>query len=257
MTNLFIFILYLFSFIFGICIGSFLNVVIYRVPNGISVVKGRSYCTICKKQIKFYDNIPILSWIILKGKCRNCKSPISIRYLIIELLGGISALLCSYCYGLFTVKTLVIFIACVILISIAYIDYDIMIIPNGLNIALIFPAVISIFVFNNVKIIERVIGFLCVSLFMLILTVIINGAFGGGDIKLMAVAGFMLGYKSILLAFMIGIIFTGIYAIVKVLAKKLSKDDHIAFGPGLCIGIYFSMLYGKQILDWYLNMCII
>lgn len=255
MANLYIFILYLFSFIFGVCIGSFLNVVIYRVPKGISVAKGRSYCPVCKNQIKFYDNIPILSFLILKGKCRNCKCNISIRYEIVELLGGISALLCSYSYGLFTVKALVAFISSAILISIAYIDYDTMTIPNGLNIALIFPAVASVFVFNNVTILQRVIGLFCVSIFMLIITLIINGAFGGGDIKLMAVAGFMLGYKNIILAFVMGIIITGIYAIIKVISKKISAKDHIAFGPGLCIGILVAILYGKQIVNWYLNLC--
>lgn len=256
MVNLYIFILYLFSFVFGICICSFLNVVIYRVPNEISVAKGRSFCPSCKAQIKFYDNIPLLSWAILRGKCRNCKCQISVRYPIVEFLGGIVAVLCSYCYGLFTVKTLIAFMASAILISIAYIDHDTMTIPNGLNIALIFPAVISVFVFNEIGIFERVIGLICVSLLLLIMTLVISGAFGGGDIKLMAVAGFMLGYKNILLAFMIGIIITGIYAIIKVVLKKLTKKDHIAFGPGLCFGIFISMLYGKEILDWYLNLCI-
>ena len=257
MTNLYIFILYLFTFVIGICIGSFLNVVIYRVPNGVSFAKGRSYCPACKQQIKFYDNIPLLSWIILKGKCRNCKSNISIRYPIVELLGGISAILCSYRFGLFTVGSLITFISSAILISITYIDYDTMTIPNGFNIALIVPATISAFIFKEIKIYERLIGLLSVSLLMLIITMIVKGAFGGGDIKLMAVAGFMLGYKNILLSFFIGIIITGIYAIIKLATKKLNKKDHIAFGPGLCIGIFISMLYGSQILNWYMNLFII
>lgn len=255
MLDVYMFILYLFSFIFGICIGSFLNVVIYRVPKEISVAKGRSFCPFCKEQIKFYDNIPLFSWMFLRGKCRKCKSPISIRYPIVELLGGITAVLCSYRFGLFTLKTLVAFCATAILISVAYIDHDTMTIPNGLNIALIFPSIAAIFVFKEVDILERVIGFFCVSLLLLIITLLINGAFGGGDIKLMAVAGFMLGYKNILVAFMIGIIITGFYAIIKVVLKKVSKKDHMAFGPGLCIGIFTAMLYGNQILDWYLNLC--
>ncbi|PKM60228.1 MAG: prepilin peptidase [Firmicutes bacterium HGW-Firmicutes-4] len=245
------FILYVYIFVIGIVIGSFLNVVIYRVPLEISVAKGRSFCPHCHAQIKGYHNIPVFSYLWLRGKCADCGEPISIRYPLVELFTGLIAILIFAVYG-FSFQWLVVFSAGAILIGITMIDFDTMTIPNGLVIALMAPALLSFFFFPQLGILSRVIGIFVISLPMLILVLFIPDAFGGGDIKLMAVAGFMLGWGNTLLAAFIGLLLGGAVAVV-LLAKK-TPDKHMAFGPYLCIGIMTALLFGDIIIQWYLNL---
>ncbi len=246
------FLLYAFVFLLGICIGSFLNVIVYRIPKKISIAKGRSFCPDCNTKIKDYDLIPILSFLFLKGKCRNCKKEISLRYPFVEMLTGVLAVLIFINFD-FTAKAFLAFAFCAILVAITLIDYDTMEIPNSLIIAIIPLAIISYFLFPEISLLDRAIGFVCVSVPMLLLTMLIPDCFGGGDIKLLAVSGLILGWKYILLATFIGILIEGAYVIIKMLLKKLKKGDHIAFGPALCAGIYLSLLYGDKILKWYFS----
>jgi leader peptidase (prepilin peptidase)/N-methyltransferase len=245
------FILYLYIFVVGIVIGSFLNVVIYRVPKELSFAKGRSFCPHCQAQIKGYHNVPVFSYLWLRGKCADCGEPISIRYPLVELVTGLMAILIFAVYG-FSFQWLVVFTAGAILICITMIDFDTMIIPNGLVIALMAPALLSFFFFPQVGILSRVIGIFVISLPMLALALFIPDAFGGGDIKLMAVAGFMLGWGHTLLATFIGLLLGGAVA-VYLLAQK-TKDKHMAFGPYLCIGIMTALLFGDIIIQWYFNL---
>ncbi|MEL7661670.1 prepilin peptidase [Acetobacterium wieringae] len=245
------FILYLYIFVIGIVIGSFLNVVIYRLPREVSVAKGRSFCPNCNAQIKGYHNIPLFSYLWLRGKCADCGGPISIRYPLVELFSGLLAVLVFAVYG-FSFAWLVVFSAGAILICITMIDFDTMTIPNGLIIALMAPALLSFFVFPQVGLLSRVIGIFIISLPMLALALFIPDAFGGGDIKLMAVAGFMLGWGNTLLAAFIGIVLGGVVA-VYLLVKK-TADKHMAFGPYLSIGIMTALLFGDIIIGWYLNL---
>ncbi|NBK97555.1 MAG: prepilin peptidase, partial [Erysipelotrichia bacterium] len=134
---------YFYVFIIGMCIASFMNVVIYRVPNHLDFVKGRSFCPNCHTTLKPYDMIPVLSWIILKGKCRNCHTSISIRYPLIELFGGILAIWIFHHY-LFTWDSLLIFAFSMILLAIAMVDIDTMEIANGFIISCLICAIISI-----------------------------------------------------------------------------------------------------------------
>lgn len=241
----------MFVFVFGCMIGSFLNVVVYRVPIGISVVKGRSFCPNCGKPIAFYDNIPLLSYLWLRGKCRKCGAKIAPRYFFTELCGGLLALLMAWHYD-FGLQAVVGFVAASILLAITLIDFDTMTIPNGLVIALIVPAAASCFVFLEPSLISRVIGVFVISVPMLILSLVIPGGFGGGDVKLMAVAGFLLGWPCTLLATFIGLVLGGIVGVVKLLKK--SEEKHMAFGPYLSIGILVALLYGGAILEWYLTL---
>ncbi|MFI3327341.1 MAG: prepilin peptidase [Clostridia bacterium] len=253
MLELLYFIMYFFVFLTGISIGSFLNVVIYRVPLNISVAKGRSFCPNCNTQIKNYDLIPILSYLFLKRKCRACKQPISPRYCIIELFTGLIAILVTYIVG-FNYLAICIFIMSAILLAIAVIDIDTMTIPDGLIIALIVIAIPIAFLQPEITILERVIGFFAVSLPMLLLTLKIPTAFGGGDIKLLAVCGFIIGYQNILLAMFLASILGGIFAISLLQRKKAGKKSEMCFGPYLSIGIFVSALFGSQIISWYLGL---
>nr|WP_320023869.1 prepilin peptidase [uncultured Acetobacterium sp.] len=245
------FILYVYIFVIGIVVGSFLNVVIYRVPKELSFTKGRSFCPHCNAQIKGYHNVPVFSYLWLRGKCANCGERIAIRYPLVELLTGIMAILILAVYGV-SFQWLVVFAAGTILICITMIDFDTMTIPNGLVIALMAPALLSFFFFPQVGILSRFIGIFVVSLPMLILVLFIPDAFGGGDIKLMAVAGFMLGLGNTLLATFVGLLLGGAVA-VRLIIKK-TKDKHMAFGPYLCIGIMTALLFGDIIIGWYFSL---
>lgn len=251
MEYLFIFIINFIVFLAGISIGSFLNVLIWRIPQKMNFINSRSICPACGTQIKNYDLIPVLSYVLLGGKCRGCGARISPRYPAVELLTGFLFVLTYFRYSL-SPQFAVAAAALSILITVAMIDFDTREIPNGLVIAMLLPAAASFFVFPETGIIERLIGFFAISLPMYLLALLIAGAFGGGDIKLMAVCGFMLGWKSCLLAFFIALLTGGFYAFSVILRKNKAKRT-MAFGPYLCAGIYVSLLYGRQIIDFYIS----
>lgn len=241
---------YVYLFVVGVCIASFINVVVYRVPLHISVAKGRSFCPTCHHSLNALDLVPVFSYLFLRGKCRYCKEPISIRYPIVELIGGLLAVLCFHHYG-FDWMTLLSFVVFMILLSITLIDFDTMTIPNGLLLFLI-PLVIVIALLNSqIDWISRIIGFFIVSLPMYLLDCIIPGCFGGGDIKMMAVCGIMLGWVNTLVAMFIGILLCGIVASFLLLRKKANCKMHIAFGPYLAFGVVAAMLYGEPLLRSY------
>lgn len=248
-----IFVLYGYAFLVGICIASFINVVIWRVPQGISIAKGRSFCPTCQHSLNWKDLFPIVSYICLRGKCRYCGAKIPIRDTIIEMIGGLLAVLCFHHY-LFSWDTIVVFSIFMILLAITMIDFDTMMIPNGLIIALIVPFGIMTVLHPELSLMNRGIGILTISVPMYLLTLLIPDCFGGGDIKLIAVSGFLLGWKLVLLAFFISVLIGGGYAVYILLTKKMGKGSHIAFGPYLCIGIMVSLLYGNEIIAWYLSL---
>ncbi len=243
-------------FLLGLIIGSFLNVVIYRVPAEVSIAKGRSKCPGCDATIKAYDLIPVISYLILRGKCRNCGAKISARYPLIELLTGVMFLVAYLVEG-FDIKAVLAMAVAAILISISAIDFDHMIIPNGLVIALIPIAVAYAIWDKDVTLLSRIIGAFAVSLPLFLLIIIIPDSFGGGDVKLMFVMGFILGWQSTLVGTFIGIIMGGAVA-TAVLLKNKRKDEgkqtHIPFGPWLAIGSFVALLFGGEIIDGYLNL---
>ncbi len=247
------FVLYVYAFIIGMVIASFINVVIYRVPNQISVAKGRSFCPNCHHTLNFLDLFPLISWILLRGKCRYCGCSISKRYPLIEMVGGYLAVLCFYRFDL-TWMTIISFAISMILLAITMIDFDTMTIPNGLTISLMIPTIMVFILQPEYSLINRIIGMLSISLGMILFILLVPGSFGGGDVKLMFVAGFMLGWQNTLLATFIGILIAGVYAIYLLSTKKNKRSDHIAFGPYLSIGIFISLLYGSQMIDAYLSL---
>ncbi|MEG1559650.1 MAG: prepilin peptidase [Clostridia bacterium] len=265
MQTIFTILIALFVFAFGTVIFSFVNVLIYRIQKGESFVKGRSHCVSCGHTLSGFDLVPLFSFVFLRGKCRYCGGKLSARYFFVELLGGLLALLCAYVFRktdifpfFFSIEGVVAFTAFSILTAIAFIDYDTMEIPNGLIIALIVPAIAAFFIFkDNIgffdSLLNHGIGFFCISLPMLLLTLLINGAFGGGDIKLMAVAGFMLGWKLAIIAMFFGLLIGGVQGIFYMIKNQKGFKEHFAFAPALCIGIALSMLFGEIILNWYLT----
>ncbi len=244
--------IYLFIFLLGIIIGSFLNVIIYRFPKHISVAKGRSHCPNCDIVIKQYDLIPILSYILLMGKCRNCKAKISVRYPLVEFLTGILAVFIVFFNGL-NIPSLLIFILTAILIAISVIDIDTMTIPYSLLISLI--PVAGVFAYLEGDIVGHIIGLFAISLPMYVIMNIKENAFGGGDVLLFAVLGFMLGWKNILLTLFIAAVVGAIIGVAMIrINNENMKGKQIPFGPYICLGAFISIMFGNEIIAGYLSM---
>ena len=244
--------------LFGVIIGSFLNVCIYRIPQGISVVRGnggRSMCQECGKTLKWYDLVPVFSYILLKGKCRYCKSHISFRYPLVELANSILWGLCAYMFGL-EWKMAVYCVFSSILLVLAMIDWDIQEIPYRFQIMIICLGIVSIFLPGFPTIKERLIGAVVISVPMMILTLLMNG-FGGGDIQLMAVSGFLLGWKANVVAMLIGTVLAGVIGFGVLRKKKINQNREekilIPFGPFLAIGLMTAVFWGERLMDWYLT----
>ena len=237
-------------FLYGIIIGSFLNVCIYRIPKKENFTTTRSHCMNCGYQLKWYDLFPLFSYIILCGKCRNCKAKISIQYPIIEALNGILYVMIFMING-YQIESVIYCLLTSALIVLSVIDFRTYEIPIGLNVFIGVLAMIRV-AFDFKHVVMYLIGFCSVSGFLLLIYLITRGrGIGGGDIKLMAVSGLLLGYERIILAFALGCI---IGSILHLIRMKISNEDKVlAFGPYLSIGIVISMLYGNQIIIWYLD----
>lgn len=241
--------------LFGILIGSFLNVCIYRIPKGENITTTRSHCLSCGNVIKWYDLIPVLSYILLRGRCRFCKAKLSVQYPVIELLNGVLYCIVFYVLGM-SVQSVLIMLLTSALIVIAVIDWRTYEIPFGLNVfitALGIAAVVNKLVNRDFTgIIDNLIGAVSVSGFLLILFLVTKGrGIGGGDIKLMAAAGLLIGVKNVILAFIIGCV---LGSVIHVIRMKVSKADHVlAFGPYLAVGIFAASLWGEVIVNAYLS----
>lgn len=244
---------YLLAFLIGISIGSFVNVLVYRIPRGLDFVKGRSFCPACQQTLGARDLIPLLSWAFLKGKCRYCGAKISIRYPLVELAGGLLALLSQWRFG-WTAAGLTVFMASMTLLTVSLIDWDTREIPDGLNIALGILAILSVWSMPGPNIGARLMGLVCVSAPMCLINLIKPTSFGTGDVLLMVGAGFLLGWKNTLLAMFVALIIGGGYGAWLLLAKKAGGKDHFAFGPALATGICIALFFGNDIILWYLSL---
>lgn len=251
--------LWIWRFFFGACIFSFLNVVVDRLPRGESIVRGRSHCDHCGHSLGAMELIPVISYLMLRGKCKNCHEKIPVRSLVVEILGGAAFMGCVYFYndgslGIISLEGLLAFSFICILMVVAYIDLDTQMIYDRFHILIIVLTIISCFVSNDLNIVERLIGSVVISVPMLVLTILIPGAFGGGDIKLMAVSGFLLGVKAIVIAMFIALIIGGGYGAYMLLTKKLDRKDHFAFGPYLVIGLIVALFIGNEMMNWYIGL---
>lgn len=238
-------------FLYGIVIGSFLNVCIYRIPKKENIVKVRSHCMECNYQLKWYDLVPLFSYLFLRGRCRKCGTKLSPQYPIVEAANGLLYVLVFIVKGA-NVESLLYCLLFSALIALSVIDWRTYEIPVGFNIFIGVLGIIRVITdYRNWH--NYLIGALCVSLFLLILYIVTHGrAIGGGDIKLMAAAGLLLGWKLILLAFCVGCI---VGAVIHVVRMKVSGAEHVlAMGPYLSIGIGLAALWGNSFIIWYLSV---
>lgn len=242
--------LYIIVFLYGIVIGSFLNVCIYRIPKQENIVKIRSHCMNCGYQLRWYDLVPVFSYLCLRGRCRSCKQKISVQYPLIELLNGVLYCIVFAVYGI-SGEALLFALLASALVTLSVIDFRTYEIPPGIDLFILALGLIRI-VTDYADWFDYAIGFFLVSGFLYIVYLVTKGrGIGGGDIKLMAVSGLLLGWKQILLAFVLGCI---IGSVIHIARMKISGQGHVlAFGPYLSVGILISALAGDRMITWYLS----
>ena len=249
----------------GVVLYIFLNVVIRRL---VAVVRSQEEYDedVDGKMTKAEKQAFEESKIVEQGKRRigfkEVYAEYKGRFIVTAVLGGILGGLVGYNFGT-TFDAAIYFIFFAVLTIVAFVDMDTMEIPPVLNLIILVLGIICLvgsFIAKDadgllgISWSSRLIGFLSVSVFMLIVTLLVAGAFGGGDIKLMAAAGLLLGWKGTLIAFLIGLIVGAIIGIVLMSRKKKGGKEHMPFGPSLCIGLVMAVLVGNQLIDWYMNI---
>jgi len=257
-------------FIFGLSVGSFLNCVIYRLvlPNparrDLGGLKGRSYCPHCKHNLGWQDLIPILSFLILKGKCRYCQKPISLQYPLVELATGILFLLIVFHFSsdfLFSIFCLL--ISCFLIIIFVY-DLKHYIIPDrviypAIAIALIFNTFYSIFIIHNSKfLIQSLLSALGAASFFLIIVLVSRGRWMGiGDIKLAFFMGLFLSFPGILIALFSAFLIGAVLGLWLVAFGKKTMKSEVPFGPFLVTGTFIALFFSQPLINWYWNLFLI
>ncbi|MCK4620436.1 MAG: prepilin peptidase [Desulfobacterales bacterium] len=245
-------------FIFGVCIGSFMNVCIYRLPASKSITNpARSICPTCGNTIRFYDNIPVLSYLWLKGKCRHCNSPIAVRYLLVELTGGFFALCIYFKFGI-TIEAFLYYALISSLLVITFIDIDNQIIPDVITLPGIPIFFFASFAFAAITYKDSLLGILAGGGSLLLIAVTYNlltkkEGMGGGDIKLLAMIGAALGWKGVLFTIFIGSAIGTLIGIILMLRARRGLKLAIPFGPFLSMGAIIYIFFGSSIINWYLK----
>ncbi len=246
-------------FIFGICIGSFINVCIYRLPTSKSIIDPqRSICPKCGSLIRFYDNIPLLSYLWLKGRCRHCNAPIPFRYFLVEIMSGFFALCVFFKFGI-TLEGLIYYAFVASLLVITFIDVDHQIIPDVITLPGIPIGFLASFALPAVTYKDSIIGLLAGggSLYLVAWTYqIIKGkdGMGGGDIKLLAMIGAFVGWKGVLFTIFAGSAVGALVGTIVMLHTQKGMKLAVPFGPFLSIGAIAYIFFGPQIISWYFNL---
>ncbi len=237
--------------LYGIIIGSFVNVLILRLPIRESVTLTRSHCMNCGHTLAWYDLFPLFSYLFLGGKCRYCKEHISAQYPIVEGLNGLLYIILYLVKGI-TLETVLYCLCASALLALSVIDWRTHEIPVGFNIFILLLGLIRLITdIGNWS--QYVIGLFAVSGFLFLLFLFTGGrGIGGGDIKLMAATGLLLGWQLNIIGFLIGCILGSIIHLTLMAIKK--ADRVLAFGPYLSMGVFIAMIWGEQLVSWYLSM---
>ncbi|HHW08150.1 MAG TPA: prepilin peptidase [Clostridia bacterium] len=239
------------SFVLGLVTGSFLNVCIYRIPREESVVYGHSRCPHCNTELGVKDLIPVMSYLLLKGRCRYCRESISIQYPLVELLTGVVFLLTYLATG-WHILLLKYWFLFSILIVITFIDIKLLLIPNRLILMILNWWLLWQVLEPEISWGQSLVGSLLGGGILLAIAVLSKGAMGGGDIKLMFAAGLMLGGPAVLLALFISFV-SGALGGGFLLATGVKKlKEPIPFGPFLAVGIFVAALWGEELIQLYL-----
>jgi leader peptidase (prepilin peptidase) / N-methyltransferase len=254
----------LITFVFGAIVGSFLNVCISRIPKRESIIHPPSYCPKCRAAIRFYCNVPLLSYLFLRGRCNSCREPISFRYFSVELLMASLSVALFYQFG-FGLAFVVGFVFVAALIVISFIDLDVRIVPDvislpGIITGLLFAVIGRYFISDPMEIVPTpvaaLIGTLVGGGFLLAVAWIyerLTGVegMGGGDIKLLAMIGAFLGWPSIPLTLFFSSLGGSIIGLSIMLAKGVDRRYALPFAPFLCLGALVYLFFGRELIDFY------
>lgn len=246
-------ILLLFIWLTGACVFSFADGAAWRISRKMDFLRGRSRCDFCGRVLNFWELIPVAGWILCRGRCRSCRQPIPLRHVMVEAAGGITALLCAGKMENFP-SAVAMFGFLGILTSAALVDGETMEIPDGFHWAILgITAAAAAAGASPVQCtaFSRIAGAVCISLPMLLLTVAVPGAFGGGDIKLAAVCGLFLGWKPMVLAMILAVLSAGIWGGILLASGRAGRKDHFAFGPFFCGGIWIAVFWGRNLWTVY------
>lgn len=247
-----------FVFIVGAVLGSFFNVCIFRLPRGISLLKPRSFCPRCKSPISPKDNIPLLSYLLLKGRCRYCKTSISPRYPLVEGLSGLLALFCLIKFGLGP-KALVYYAFLSSLLISSFIDLENKLIPDTLTLGGLALGVTTSFLKLTVEPYQALLGILVGGGSLLAVAFLYEllrkrEGMGGGDVKLLAMIGAFTGFEGALFSLFSGSLFGAIVGFSLMKLKRLSTQAAIPFGPFLSLGAFLYLLWGDKLMRWYSSL---
>ncbi len=245
-------------FVAGCCLGSFLNVCIYRLPQDLSIVSPRSFCPQCRAPVRSYDNIPLLSYLLLRGRCRNCGARISWRYPLVEAIAGFLAVAFFWKFGL-TLSFFALFAFTAALLVITFIDLDHRIIPDVISLPGIAGGFGLSFFLPEPTWTESLIGLLAGggSLYLVAVgyeALTKREGMGGGDVKLLAMIGAWLGWKAILFTLFLASLSGTLIGGGAMLLQKQGRHYAIPFGPFLAFGALAYVFFGPQLIDWYLNL---
>ncbi len=250
----------LFTFCFGAVVGSFLNVCIWRLPAGESIVRPRSRCPGCSTPIRSFDNIPIISYLLLRGRCRSCGRAISPRYPLVELLMGTLLVVLAYRYDVSPALAVGgAFVAALIVVS--FIDLDHQIIPDVISLPGIGVGLLISLLGYGPPLVDSVLGVLCGGGILYAVAFgyqALTGreGMGGGDIKLLAMIGAFLGWRGVLVTLILGSFGGAVVGVTLMIARGADTRLPIPFGPFLALGAVCALFFGEQLIHWYLHFAL-
>lgn len=246
----------IYVFLIGLCVGSFLNVCIHRLPAGRSIVSPPSACTACGAPIRWYDNIPLLSYLLLRGRCRSCRAAISLRYPIVELLAGLFALAVWLRFG-WHVQAPVYFLFIAALLVITFIDLDHRIIPDVITLPGIPLGFAFSFLLPGLSGLDALLGIAVGGGSLLVVAWgyrLVTGkeGMGGGDVKMLAMIGAFIGWQGVLFTIMASSLAGTLAGVAVMIRMGKGLKLAVPFGPFLAIGAILYLFFGSQLIDWYL-----
>lgn len=246
------------SFVLGLIIGSFLNVCIYRVPRSYSIVSPGSSCPECKAPIRWWDNIPLISYLILAGKCRKCGEKIPLRYPVVELLNGLlyAAIYLFFGQG-WQMPLLFIFVSALIVIT--FIDLEFQIIPDVITLpGIVLGLAASPFMLADpfavkatLGLLNSIIGAVAGGGVFYLIVILSRGGMGGGDVKMMAMVGAFTGWKGVFLTTLVGSLTGALVGIALMVFSGAGRKTKVPFGPFLAMGTLMTLFFGEMIFNWY------
>lgn len=240
-----------FAGLLGLLFGSFLNVCIYRIPKKESVVTGASHCMSCGRPIQWYDLFPVLSYLVLRGRCRGCGAKISVRYPIIEALNAALWVMICLRFGLVPESALYCAFVSALIVA-AFIDIDTTEVPPALTVFILVLGAAAVVLLRDMPFYERLIGLAAASVPLLLAAVLSKGGMGGGDIKLMAVCGLVLGWRLILLSLLLAVVSGAVYGGILLALRKKGRKSELPLVPFLAGGMLVSLLFGNSVIMGYL-----